>query len=72
MMLSIGARCWVLLDYLYPSKEVDKAFPNKVPKQLLDDLIVVCKGTHTRQGKPYPAVWFSSKMLPGVALLGAL
>lgn len=69
MMLGEGARCWVYLSFLRPSKK--DHFPNQYPKQRLDDLIAIRQGVHTRAGRSFPAVWFTSETFPGAELLAA-
>ena len=71
MMLGKGARCWVYLSFLRPSKTIDDQFPNQYPKQRLDNLVAVCQGVHTRAGRSFQAIWFTSETFPGAELLAA-
>ena len=71
MTLGEGARCWVYLSFLRPSKTIEDHFPNQYPKQRLDDLIAIRQGVHTRTGHSFPAIWFTSETFPGAELLAA-
>ena len=65
-------RCSVLIKYLCSSQEVAQAIPNATDQQQLEDLIATCHGEMTRQGRTYPAVFFTSATIPGIQLSAAV
>ena len=65
LRLGEGARCSVLVNKIRPSAVVDEHFPNKVPRQRLDDLIAVRREQTTRRGATCEHVYFRSDTIPG-------
>lgn len=66
--LGEGARRFVLVKLLRPSREVAEAFPNTTAQQRLDDLIATHLGMTDRQGHAFESVFFTSASIPGVIL----
>ena len=71
LLLGQGARCSVLLSKLRPSRDVEAAFPNRLPTQRLEDLVAVWHEAITRRGLTYDGVFFMSESIPGIQLSAA-
>ncbi len=71
LLLGEEARCSVLLSKLRPSRDVEAAFPNRLPMQRLEDLVAVRHEQITRRGLTYEAVFFTSESITGIELSAA-
>ena len=71
LRLGEGARCSTLLSKLRPSAAVNSQFPNKQPRQRLDDLRATRRQVQTRQCIMCGHVYFTSPTLPGKVLHAA-
>ena len=64
LLLGEEARCSVLLSKLRPSRDVEAAFPNRLPMQRLEDLVAVRHEQITRRGLTYEAVFSRANPSP--------
>ena len=71
LRLGEGARCNVLVKNLRPSREITERIINPLPRQRVNDLIVMRRAIITRGRSSYEAIYFMSATFPNLELFAA-
>jgi hypothetical protein len=66
-----GARCFVLVRNLCPTRELTLCILNPAPRQCMTDLVAVRHANITRGGLTYKAIFFMSPLFPNLELHAA-